>query len=128
MSTEQFNYCFQALLVINLQPKIEVTSAELLELFTGPECFDIRPSFVNANWPTVIHDTDKEGVFYFKDEKFQAHHYACREAFQKAILAHGGVECKRCHQHHRDIVDYCNLCAKVIAVYPEEKQDDLPMS
>lgn len=129
MNSEQFEHCIRALYLVNAQESITVTNNELLELSDGPECFEIAMSCKGMNWPFVIHDSNKDGVFYIRDDRFQSHHYACREAFQEAILAHGGTKCKRCQLYHRDIVDYCNLCAKVVAMYPEERQDhDLPMS
>ena len=119
MNAEQFQHCVKALYLVVSQEAIPTTNDELLDM-SGPECFEIGMSYNGAEWPYVIHDSNKDGVFYIRDDRFKAHHYACREAFQEAILAHGGTKCKRCNLYHRDIDEYCKLCSKVVVMYPED--------
>lgn len=90
-----------------------------------PECFEIGMSYEGATWPYVIHNTDKDGLYYFKDHEFKAHHYANKEAFAEAILAHGGTKCSRCNLYHRDIDDLCDDCKKITEVFDASVlQDD----
>lgn len=105
MSHEQFEHCMQAMRLCNIH-LVSVTVIEtgigFLESTTGRDCFEIKTNRLVSDWATVIHDTESDEIFYYRDNEFNAHHYASKKAFELAKLAHGGIACKVCGIHHRD--------------------------
>jgi hypothetical protein len=119
MNEEQFQHRNKVLELLASQTPVNHSADALLSI-TGDEmdCFEIT---MPSGWPYIIHDSEVDGVFYFKDERFRSHHYACRAAYQEAVLASGGTKCLKCRMYYRDVVDgYCKNCTKLILKFPDE--------
>lgn len=91
------------------QKSIELSNEEFIQVLTTNECFELT---TDDCWPFVIHDCEKDDLYYFKDEKFKAHHFASKEFFQEAIVAYDGIKCESCNLYHRNIEKICELCKK----------------